>query len=105
MAIWGSTWLAITFQLGRVAPEASVGWRFLLASLLLFAFCLARRLPLRYTPKEHAWIALQGMLMFSVSYIYVYYAEENVSPGSSPWAFRRARSSRCWACASSSARR
>jgi drug/metabolite transporter (DMT)-like permease len=81
VAIWGSTWLAITFQLGRVAPEASVGWRFLLASLLLFAFCLVRRLPLRYSAREHAWIALQGMLMFSVSYIYVYYAEENVVSG------------------------
>lgn len=81
VAIWGSTWLAITFQLGRVAPEASVGWRFLLASFLLFAFCLARRLPLRYSAREHAWIALQGLLMFSVSYIYVYYAEENVVSG------------------------
>jgi len=30
VAIWGSTWLAITFQLGRVAPEASVFYRFLL---------------------------------------------------------------------------
>ena len=79
--IWGSTWLAITFQLGRVAAEASVGWRFLLASFLLFAYCLARRLPLRYPPREHLWIALQGLLMFSVSYIYVYYAEENVVSG------------------------
>jgi drug/metabolite transporter (DMT)-like permease len=81
VAIWGSTWLAITFQLGRVAPEASVGWRFLLASLMLFAFCLARGLPLRYTARQHAWMALQGMLMFSVSYIYVYYAEANVVSG------------------------
>ncbi len=81
MAIWGSTWLAITFQLGRVAPEASVAWRFLLASLLLFAWCLARGLPLRYRLKEHAWIALQGLLMFGVSYIYVYYAEQNVVSG------------------------
>ena len=33
VSIWGSTWLAITFQLGRVAPEASVFYRFLLASV------------------------------------------------------------------------
>lgn len=79
--IWGSTWIAITFQLGRVAPEASVFYRFLLASLLLFAYCLVRRLPLRYTRAQHAWIALQGMLMFSVSYIFVYYAEQNVVSG------------------------
>ena len=81
VAIWGSTWLAITFQLGRVPPEASVGYRFLLASALLFAYCLARGLPLRYRPREHMWIALQGVLMFSVSYIYVYYAEANVVSG------------------------
>jgi drug/metabolite transporter (DMT)-like permease len=81
VAIWGSTWLAITFQLGRVAPEASVFYRFLLASLLLFAYCAVRGLPLRYGRREHLWIALQGVLMFSVSYIFVYYAEENVVSG------------------------
>ena len=81
VTIWGSTWLAITFQLGRVAPEASVFYRFLLASLLLFGYCLARRLPLRYSWREHLWIALFGLLMFSVSYIFVYYAEEHVVSG------------------------
>jgi drug/metabolite transporter (DMT)-like permease len=81
VAIWGSTWLAITFQLGSVAPEASVFYRFLLASLLLFAYCFARKLPLRYPLKQHLWIALMGVLMFSVSYIFVYYAEQHVVSG------------------------
>ena len=81
VAIWGSTWLAIKFQLGHVAPEASVFYRFLLASVLLFAYCLARRLPLRYAPRDHFWIALLGVFMFSVSYIFVYYAEEHVVSG------------------------
>ena len=81
VAIWGSTWLAIKFQLGRVAPEASVFYRFLLASVLLFAYCLARRLPLRYNLRQHAWIALLGVFMFCVSYILVYYAEEHVVSG------------------------
>ncbi len=81
VAIWGSTWLAITFQLGQVAPEASVFYRFLLASVILFGYCLARRLPLRYSVREHAWIALLGILMFSVSYIFVYYAEEHMVSG------------------------
>jgi drug/metabolite transporter (DMT)-like permease len=79
--IWGSTWLAITFQLGSVAVEASVFYRFLLASLLVFAYCLARRLPLRYSWRQHAWIALFGLLMFSVSYVFVYYAEQHVVSG------------------------
>lgn len=81
VAIWGSTWLAITFQLGKVEPEASVTYRFLLASLLIFAFCLARRLTLRFSGRQHLWIALMGALMFSVSYILVYYAEQHVVSG------------------------
>jgi len=81
VAIWGSTWLAITFQLGKVAPEASVFYRFLLASLLVFAYCFARRLPLRYTSRQHLWVALMGVLMFSVSYVLVYYAEQHVVSG------------------------
>jgi len=81
VAIWGSTWLAITYQLGAVEPEASVTYRFLLASVLLFAFCGVRRLPLRYPAREHLWIALFGILMFSVSYICVYYAEQRIVSG------------------------
>ncbi len=81
VAIWGSTWLAITFQLGKVAPEASVTYRFLLASLLIFAYCFARRLRLRFSLRGHLWIALMGLLMFSVSYIFVYYAEQHVVSG------------------------
>ena len=81
VAIWGSTWLAIKFQLGRVAPEASVFYRFLLGSLFIFAYCRVRRMPLRYTARQHLWLALMGILMFSVSYICVYYAERHVVSG------------------------
>ncbi len=81
VAIWGSTWLAITYQLGHVAPEASVLYRFLLASLLLFGYCRLRGLPLGYRLREHAWIALQGALMFSVGYVLVYHAELHVVSG------------------------
>jgi len=81
VAIWGSTWLAITFQLGAAAPEASVFHRFLLASVILFAYCRLRGLALRFSLRDHAWIALQGVLMFSVSYVFVYYAEQHVVSG------------------------
>jgi drug/metabolite transporter (DMT)-like permease len=81
VAIWGTTWLAITYQLGSVAPEASVSYRFLIASLLVFAWCKARGLPLGYGRRDHAWLALQGVLMFGIGYIFVYYAEEHVVSG------------------------
>jgi len=81
VAIWGSTWLAITFQLGTVAPAISVFYRFLLAALILFAFCRWRGLGLRFGLRQHLPLALQGVLMFSLSYLCVYQAEELVVSG------------------------
>ncbi|MGH2581726.1 MAG: DMT family transporter [Anaerolineales bacterium] len=79
--IWGSTWLAITFQLGVVPPEMSVVYRFGLASALLFGFARLRGLPLRFTAKQHAFIALEGFLLFSLNYVLVYFAEVFVTSG------------------------
>ncbi len=79
--IWGSTWIAITFQLGNVPPEMSVGYRFLLASAVLFAFCHWRRMPLRFSPSQHVDLFLFGAAMFSISYILVYYAETFIVSG------------------------
>jgi len=81
VAIWSTTWLAITYQLGTVAPEMSVAYRFLLASVLLFAWCLVRRLSLRFSAREHVWLALFGLTTFGVGYVFVYYAEQHVVSG------------------------
>ena len=81
VAIWGTTWLAITYQLGSVAPEASVSYRFLLAAALLTAFCKLRGLPMRYRAGEHAALALLGAFMYSIGYIFVYHAETHVASG------------------------
>jgi drug/metabolite transporter (DMT)-like permease len=81
VAIWGTTWLAITYQLGSVAVEASVAYRFLLAAALLTAYCNLRRLPMRFTGAEHGALALLGLLMYSVGYLFVYRAEMHVASG------------------------
>ena len=81
VAIWGTTWLAITFQLGSVSVEASVAYRFLLSAVLLTAYCKLRRLPMRFTAAEHAMLALQGVLMYSAGYLFVYRAEQHVASG------------------------
>ena len=79
--IWGSTWLAITFQLGEVAPEMSVAYRFLLASAVLFVYCRWRGLKLGYGLKQHADFALLGASMFCIGYLFVYYAEIYIVSG------------------------
>jgi len=79
--IWGSTWIAITFQLGKVAPEMSVAYRFLLASAAAFGYCRWRGLPLACGLRQHLDFALFGALMFCTGYILVYYAETHIVSG------------------------
>lgn len=79
--IWGSTWIAITFQLAGVAPEMSVGYRFLLASAVLFFYCHRRGIALKFKPAQHLDLALLGASMFGVGYIFVYYAEIHIVSG------------------------
>ena len=80
-AIWGSTWLAIKFQLGVVDPAASVAYRFALASLVLAAWCLVTGRSLAMPRRAHRWLALQGATMFGLNYIAVYLAERHVASG------------------------
>jgi drug/metabolite transporter (DMT)-like permease len=79
--IWGSTWIAITFQLGEVAPEMSVAYRFLLASAVAFGYCRWRGLPLACGLKQHLDLALFGAFMFCIGYILVYHAEIHIVSG------------------------
>lgn len=81
VAIWGTTWLAITFQLGSIAPEVSVSHRFLFAALLIAAWCRLRGLSLRFSPAEHGALVLLGLALYSVSYIFVYRAEMHLASG------------------------
>jgi len=78
---WGTTWYAITFQIGHTAPEVGVALRFALAGATVLAMCAWRALPLRFTPREHARLALQGAFLYGVSYIFVYHAEQHVVSG------------------------
>jgi drug/metabolite transporter (DMT)-like permease len=79
--IWGTTWLAIKFQLGVVAPEVSVAWRFGLASLLLLGWCAVRAIPLRFTARDHGRLALFGLLLFALNYVLVYRSEQHLTSG------------------------
>jgi len=79
--IWGSTWIAITFQLGAVDPLVSVVYRFGLSSSILLLYCLFSRKNLRYSFRDHLWIGLQGFLLFGINYWLVYVSEVHIPSG------------------------
>ena len=78
---WGTTWYAITFQIGHTAPEVGVALRFALAGAVILALCGLRQESLRFAPSQHAVFALQGGFMYGVSYVCVYHAEQHLVSG------------------------
>ena len=78
---WGSSWFAISFQLGDVAPQVSIVWRFLLASLILFIWCFARGLKLSYSWREHINWLLLGFFLFCINYICAYFGTSYLTTG------------------------
>ena len=79
--VWGSTWIAIKYQLGAVDPLVSVIYRFGLASVLLFSFCKIQGLSLKFSMKEHLFMGFLGLFLFSLNYWLVYLAEVHLTSG------------------------
>lgn len=79
--IWGSTWAAIPFQLGTVAEEVSVGYRFGLAAVALYAYAFIARRPLRLPANVFPFVFLQGALLFCINYFFVYYGTAYLTSG------------------------
>lgn len=79
--IWGTTWIAITFQLGVVPAPVSIAYRFWLAAAVLMAFLLITRKP--WWPPRQAWRYLfaQGIALFCLNFLCFYYASQWVTSG------------------------
>ena len=78
---WGPTWYVIKFQLGTVDPMVSVFYRFFLASLVILLACFIKKLPLKFSLKEHFYIAVLGILLFNVNYVIFYLSTQYLISG------------------------
>jgi len=79
--IWGTTWYAIKFQLGVVAPEISLVYRFGLAAICVFIYAKLVGSPLRLSWREHFFVALQGLTLFCLNYWMTYQATQFLTSG------------------------
>ncbi len=78
---WGTTWYVILGQFGMVHPIVSVGWRFLLASIVILGICRLRGERLTLTPNEHALCAMLGLFLFCLNYGLFYTASLTLTTG------------------------
>jgi len=79
--IWGSSWYGIEQQLGVVAPQVSLSYRFLLSAVILIGFCAITRRSLRFPGRVILLMAVQGMCLFCGNYILFYFAGSHLVSG------------------------
>ncbi len=76
--IWGSTWIAITYQVGQAPEVVAVAWRFTLAAACLGLYCLIRRLPMRLPLHIHVKMAAVGLFLYTLDYSLLYAAQQHI---------------------------
>ena len=78
---WSTSWLPLKWQLGVVAPEVSLFWRFLIAATLMFIISFSLRQSLKFDWRTHLHTALLGLFIFSTNFAFFYHGGKGVASG------------------------
>jgi drug/metabolite transporter (DMT)-like permease len=79
--VWGTSWYAITLQFGLVDPLTSLVYRFGLAAVVLFAWCIIRGDVVALSVEQHKAAAGVGLFTFTIDYGFTYFAETHIVSG------------------------
>ena len=79
---WSTSWLPLKWQLGVIAPEVSLFWRFSLASALMFLVTklfTSEKIILSW--RDHLLMMPLGFCLFSMNFTLFYYGGLNTTSG------------------------
>jgi drug/metabolite transporter (DMT)-like permease len=79
--VWGSTWLAIKIGLQTVPPFLAAGFRFVVASAVLYGIIRARRLKIASTPDARKVYFALGVLSFAIPFALAYWGQQFIPSG------------------------
>jgi len=79
--IWGTTWIALKWQLGVVAIPLSIAYRFGLAALILFAWLAWQRRLQPPRGKAALWVLGQGLCLFCCNFVCFLQASQTLASG------------------------
>ncbi|KAF1010796.1 MAG: hypothetical protein GAK32_01277 [Pseudomonas fluorescens] len=79
--IWGTTWIALKWQLGVVAIPVSIVYRFALAALVLFGLLLVSRKLQAMNRRGHLICLVQGLCLFCVNFMCFLHASQWLPSG------------------------
>ena len=78
---WSTSWYPLSLQLGVVAPEVSLVWRFAISGLMMVGICALRGIGLRFGRAEHGRFLVLGMVLFSTNFALFYNASLYAASG------------------------
>lgn len=81
VAIWGTTWLAIYYQLGSVDIVVSIFYRFALATVILAPVVILMGKARLGSRQDQLFFVGQGGCLFSLNFICFYYATQFIPSG------------------------
>ena len=79
--IWGTTWLVIKIGLDGMPPFLGVGLRFIAAGTIVMTIGFIKERKLAFSLSLFKLTLIIGILMFTISYSAVYWAEQYISSG------------------------
>jgi drug/metabolite transporter (DMT)-like permease len=78
---WSTSWLPLKWQLGVVAPEVSLLWRFVIAATVMFVISIYLRQSLMFNWRTHLRLALLWLCIFSTNFAFFYHGGKGVASG------------------------
>jgi drug/metabolite transporter (DMT)-like permease len=78
---WGSTYLGIAIAVEKIPPALMCATRFLIAGILMLAYCGLRGRKIFYTPRQLWHMAVVGTLLLMGGNLTLSYAEQVVPSG------------------------
>src|SRR5512147_1830172 len=79
--IWGTTWIALKWQLGVVPIAPSIAYRFALAAVVMFALLAWKRMWVRPRGRAVWLVAAQGVCLFCLNFVCFLNASERLPSG------------------------
>ena len=79
--IWGTSWIAMSSQVGVVPPLVTGIYRFIIAASAMFIWAFVTKSPLRYPLAMHGRFALLGVFIFSSNFVLFYYSASYMASG------------------------
>lgn len=69
---WSTSWIALKMQVGVVAPEVSIAYRFAIAAVVMVIWQWLYGRPMRFPLADHLRFAAQGLTTFSLNFFCFY---------------------------------